>query len=51
MDKVINCSLEVFDETCLLAQLLKTECFGEKREHLIVDILKPWKEATLRAEE
>jgi hypothetical protein len=47
MEKVINCSLEVFDETCLHVQLSKTECFGEKREPLIRIYYKPRKEAPL----
>jgi hypothetical protein len=42
MDEVIKCSMEVLDETSLLVRLSKAERVGEKREHLLVDMLEAW---------
>ncbi len=39
MDEVINCSMEVLDEMCLLERLSQAESVGEKRKHMMVDIL------------
>jgi len=39
MDEVINCSMGVLDETCLLVRLSKAESVDEKRKHMMVDML------------
>jgi hypothetical protein len=40
MDEAIHCSLGVLNETCLLVGLSKAACFGERREHMMVDMLE-----------
>ena len=40
MDEFINCFMKVLDEISLLVWLLNIECFGEKRKHMMEDMLQ-----------